>query len=391
MKNKNLGSVLLILGTSIGAGMIALPVAAAEQNIFMSFFLLCFSWGVMTLGALMLLEANLWLGAKSNYIAIAGVTLGRIGQIISWFIYLVLMYALLCAYIGGTSDVVHVILNAIHFQLSHFIEIIIALALLAYIIMRGINSVDLMNRILMFVKLAIYVVVIGCLIPHLVSSRLTEGTSHIHFNTLMVMMTSFGYATILPTLVDYVDRDHKRARNMVLIGSLIPLFIYILWIIVIQSIIPRDQLIQIAQGGRTVAELLNAMQQSQGSVWLVSLANVFMSICAVTSFLGVSLSLVDFLADGIKVDKKTSRGWIVYALTFIPPVIIVLIAPGIFIKALSYAGICCLLLLVVIPAAMVLSGRHLKKYQHDFRVPGGASLLLLVLIIGMALVVGLIL
>jgi tyrosine-specific transport protein len=221
--------------------------------------------------------------------------------------------------------------------------------------------------------------------------QLSAGTTTLHLSTIMVMITSFGYAVILPSLVDYVDRDHKKIRNIVLIGSLIPLIIYAAWIAIIQGIIPRDQLLHIAQGGRTVAELLQAMQTSGGATWIVTLANIFMSICAFTSFLGVSLSLVDFLADGVNVNKHSSKGWIVYALAFFPPIIIVLLAPNIFIQALAYAGICCVLLLVVLPALMVLSGRHIKKYHHDFKVPGGILVLAITLLIGVGLIVALIL
>ena len=116
-----------------------------------------------------------------------------------------------------------------------------------------------------------------------------------------------------------------------------------------------------------------------------------MSICALTSFLGVALAMVDFLSDGTKINKQSSKGWMVYALAFIPPTIIVLLAPNIFIKALSYAGICCVVLLVLLPVLMVLAGRHIKKYTHAFRVPGGAWTLLSVAIVSVVLLAALVL
>jgi tyrosine-specific transport protein len=390
VKNKSMGAILMILGTSIGAGMIALPVAAAQQTFLMSVLLLCASWFVMTLGALALLEVNLWMGPKKNFISMAGATLGSFGQVVSWFVYLLLLYGLLCAYIAGTSDVVHVVLNVVHINFYHWAEVCIALLLLAYIVFKGIKTIDFTNRILMLTKLIIFILVVLFLGKNVSLSHWTVGSTTIHLNTFMVMITSFGYSVILPSLVDYIDRDHKRAHRMILFGSLIPLAIYIIWIAVIQGIIPRDQLVSIAQGGRTVAELLQAMQHSGGARWVVTLANVFMSICAFTSFLGVSLSLVDFLADGMKVNKDSSKGWLVYLLTFLPPVIIVLLAPDIFIKALAYAGICCILLQIVLPSLMVLFGRHVKKYQHEFRLPGGALLLIAILAAGLALVAALI-
>jgi tyrosine-specific transport protein len=391
IKGKSLGSVLMVLGTSLGAGMIALPVAAAAESFSMTLLLLVSSWFIMTLGALMILEVNLWTGKGSNFIGMSGKTLGRIGQLTSWVAYLLLMYALLCAYLGGMSDVVNAVLGWVHLYAPHFIEVLLAFLLLGYVVFRGIASADLANRVLLGIKLLAYGVAVSFIAPHIQGAMLTQGIFAFHFNTLMVIITSFGYATILPTLVDYLDRDHQKTHRVVWIGSAIPLFIYIIWIAVVQGIIPRDTLMAIANGqGRTVVALLHAIANSGAPTWVEWSTNIFMSICAFTSFLGVSIGLVDFLSDGLKLPKQGSKGLIVYALAFLPPIVIVLLQSNIFIKALAYAGICCVWLLVILPALMVLFGRHGKRYTHAFRVPGGIAVLLTVLSIGIALIVAMI-
>jgi tyrosine-specific transport protein len=390
MKSKSIGAVLLILGTSIGAGMVALPVAAAQENFFISLALLFLSWLVMSFGAFALLEATLWFGKDKNIVSIAKATLGVPGQVLTWIIYLFLLYSLLCAYISGISDVVHVILWGMGLHSPHWLEIILSVIILGAVIYHGIRCVDFLNRGLMSVKFIIYLVIAVVITGNINPVHLTDGSSAIHLSTVMVMISSFGYAIIIPSLVDYLDRDAPLIRKVVLIGSFIPIIIYALWIAIIQGVIPRSELIQIASNGRTVAELISAMQHYTGTAWLAIVANVFMSICAFTSFLGVSLSLVDFLADGINVNKRSGKGWIVYVLTFLPPLLIVMVDPNIFVKALSYAGIFCVILLIILPLAMVLAGRYWRQYHHDFRVPGGWLSLIIGLGLGMVLVVMLI-
>jgi len=95
MDFKLLGSILLIVGTSIGAGMLALPIATAQLGFFGSLILLLICWFVMTAGALLLLEVNLWLPQNSNLISMAKATIGPIGQIVAWITYLLLLYYLL--------------------------------------------------------------------------------------------------------------------------------------------------------------------------------------------------------------------------------------------------------------------------------------------------------
>jgi len=401
MQTKLLGSVLMILGTCIGAGMLALPIALAHQPIGMGIFLLGLAWLVMTIGAFSLLEVNLWLPAKTNLISMSELTLGRIGKTSTWIIYLLLLYSLLCAYIAGSSDVLQTLLQIAHIQTPHWTATILAVLILSSVVYRGIASVDFINRGLMSIKFLAFILLILLIAPHIHWQYLTEGNSHFKISTFMVMITSFGYAIIVPSLRTYLNSDKNRLHRAIVIGSLLPLLIYIIWIVVVQGLIPKtgsQGLLQVAQTGKTVGLLMTTIAFYVKNNWISSISSVFISICAVTSFLGVSLCLVDFIADGLNLHPiEASRGepreistvrrfdfltslahstascgecarfavqtkpFYVYALTFLPPMIIVLIWQNIFIQALSYAGILCVLLLIILPLLMLYSGRHVKK------------------------------
>jgi tyrosine-specific transport protein len=388
MRGRSLGAVLMILGTSIGAGMIALPIAAAQQTFTLTILMLVGGWFLMTVGALALLEVRLAFGENKNLISMAGSTLGRVGQLVSWAVYLLLLYSLLCAYIAGTSDVLHVVLNLASIHIMHWLESVLVVLGLGYIIYRGIRSIDMVNRALMMTKLALFLLIALPIAHKIVGHTLITGSFHPGMNTFMVMLTSFGFATIIPSLVDYIDHDPKQLRKIVIIGSFVPLVIYVLWIAMVQGVIPREQLVLIATQGRTIAELISSIQQYAGVPIISLAANIFISICAFTSFLGVALCIVDFLADGIKIDKNSKHGYLVYALAFIPSLGIVILAPNIFVSALSYAGIFCIILLISLPILMVFSGRYRDIVTHHV-VPGGKILLGIVFIISIALLVGL--
>ena len=109
-----------------------------------------------------------------------------------------------------------------------------------------------------------------------------------------------------------------------------------------------------------------------------------------TSFLGVSLGLSDFLSDGLKIQKAGQGNIIVSLLTFIPPLGIVLFYPSIFVKAVSYAGFFCVILMVLLPAAMAWSGRYHKQLAKDgaYQVKGGPlPIILLFIIVALLMVV----
>ena len=106
----------------------------------------------------------------------------------------------------------------------------------------------------------------------------------------------------------------------------------------------------------------------------------------ITAFLGVSIGLFDFLADGFKIKKTGLQGKSILALTFLPPLAIVLFNPGIYLHALSYAGICCVILLLLLPAIMSWRGR-LAEVSTDsiILVPGGYTVLSLIILIALYL------
>ena len=367
LKFKLFGSILMILGTSVGAGMLALPIAAAKEYFSFNIVLLMLAWLLMTIGAFALLEVNLWQPAKSNLISMAGATLGHVGKFVTWLVYLLLLYSLICAYIASSSDVLQTLLEWIHIPVPHWVAVIAVVLLLGSIVYHGVGLVDLFNRGLMSFKLIAYLLLVALIFPKIHLNYLQTGTSTFRMSTFMVMITSFGYAIIIPSLRAYLKSRVKLLHRAVIIGSLLPLIIYFVWILSIQGLMPKTGahgLIQMRQAKNVIGQLMINVTYYLHNPWVHNLANAFISICAVTSFLGVSLCLVDFITDGLKLHQCKQKPVRVYLITFLPPLIIVLWRPSIFIYALSYAGVFCLILLALLPLLMLYSGRHIKKFSR---------------------------
>ncbi|MFJ1268320.1 amino acid permease [Legionella lytica] len=380
--SKLIGGILLIVGTSIGGGMLALPVSTAEVGFTNSIFFLFFCWLVMTAGALLVLEVNLRLPAGSNMISMAKSTLGLPGQIIAWITYLFLLYTLLSAYISGGSDVFNDLLHKVGINLPTSLTSILFTILFSLIVYKGIRSVDYVNRGLMFGKLGIYALLVVIISPHASSEGLTGGSARAFTGTLMILITSFGYASIIPSLRDYFGDDIRSLRRVILLGSLIPLACYIVWDAVIMGVVAREGdkgLIALMSSEHATSGLTEALSQSVQSQWISGFFGFFTSICMLTAFLGVSLGLFDFLADGLKLKKSGNQGKYILALTFLPPLAVVLLNPGIYLHALSYAGVCCVILLLLLPAIMAWKGRKTCVMAAESHlIPGGNSSLALI-------------
>ena len=386
--SKLIGGILLIVGTSIGGGMLALPVSTAPAGMLNSIVFLVFCWLIMTVGALLVLEVNLRLPRGSNMVSMAKATLGLPGEIIAWGTYLFLLYSLLAAYISGGSDVFNGLLHQAHIILPNWVTALLFTFIFSFVIYSGIRTVDYVNRGLMFGKLGIYLLLVLIISPYIDRTRLTGGSAYAITGSLMILITSFGFASIVPSLREYFEDDIPTLRKVIIIGSLIPLGCYILWDAVIMGVVSRDGsngLLALMNSDHATSGLTEALSNAVMSEWITGFFGFFTSICMITAFLGVSLGLFDFLADGLKLRKAGHQGKAILAFTFLPPLAIVLINPGIYLHALNYAGICCVILLLLLPTIMAWRGRKANPKGSQILIPGGNISLTLIAVISMGL------
>lgn len=387
--NKVIGGILLVSGTAIGAGMLALPVSTGLAGFMPAMVLFLISWGLMLYTALLMLEVNLWMGEGDNLITMAKYTLGRWGEVISWITYLFLLYALTTAYIAGTGFVVSNIVHTMTgYTINNGVGALPFLLLCSLFVYSGIRAVDHINRILMMGLIVSYFVIAFGVAPHVELAPLKHTQWPAILLSVSIVFTSFGFHIIIPSLSSYLKHDVPKLKKTIIIGGSIPLITYVIWEVLVLGIIPVSGEVSLAQGhseGIDGAQLLGAYLQKS---WLGILVQAFSFFAIITSFLGVSLSLLDFLSDGLHINKTSAGRTILYALTFGPPLAFTLIDPRAFFSALEYAGAFgVIILLGLLPALMVWSGRYYHRFPSDkYRAPGGKIALTVVMVASLAVI-----
>lgn len=381
MNSKFLGGVLLVIGTTIGAGMLALPVATAELGFFGSILMLTGCWITMTACAYLFLEVNLWLPANTNLISMAGLTLGRAGQAVAWVAYLLLLYSILSAYVAGGGDLFHYLLVRAGLPISQAVASLLFTMILGAVVYGGVRAVDYVNRGLMFGKMGAYFLLVLFILPFVSGVNLSAGEFKYITSPsgISVTVVSFGCLMIIPTLRNYFGEDVKSLRRAIFIGTLIPLLCYIAWDMVIMGVVPLEGtpgLKAIMHSSNSNSDVVQALSTILNKSTITSLAQFFTSICMATSFLSISLCLSDFLSDGLRVEKQGMGKVMIFAITFMPPIVISVFYPDAFLRGLKYAGISCLILMILMPALMVWRGRyHQDLAQNEYKVKGGKFLL----------------
>lgn len=377
--SKILSGSLLVTGTAIGAGMLALPVATAEGGFLPACLLYVICWFFMAATGLLMLEVCLWMPQDSNLVSMSHHLLGLKGKMVSWVLYLFLFYCLTIAYVAGGGDFINAVLQG---AVSKKMSIIIFTALFAPFVYIGTKAVDRVNMILMFGLIASYFAFVFLGFKHVNLEHLSKQNFSVAFFALPIVFTSFSYQGIIPSLVSYMKGNAKAVRLCILIGTSLPLLIYIIWETLILGIVPLDGTYGLLAAKQNGQNAIFSLKHYVQSPWVYGIGQAFAFFAITTSFLGVTLGLVDFLSDGLKVAKKGLKKVALCLAVFFPPVIIAMSKPDIFLKALTYAGgIGCALLLGLMPVLMVWKGRYSMGYGTKKAQIAGGKKFLIVLVL----------
>ena len=372
------GGTLLVAGTTIGGGMLALPVLTSLGGFVPSLVIYFCCWAFMAGTGLLFLEVSQWTKQESNIVTMADKTLGTPGKVAAWILYLFLFYCLTLAYVVGCGDLVSKSLSgSIPTSAGSFIFV----AIFAPFVFLGTKVVGKLNIYLVAALAFFYFTFVFLGFRFIKLELLSYSNWSLSLKALPIAFTAFAYQGIIPSLLQYMDNDQLKVRKAIIIGSFIPLVAYIIWQGLILGIVPTYGPGGLAQalenGDNAVYPLKNFIQSS----WVYPIGQCFAFFALLTSFLGVTLGLLDFLADGLQIKKTKTNRFLLCCLIFIPTLFMGFLQPGLFLQALDYAGgFGCSLLLGLLPILMVWRGRYYLGFKSTYTVPGGKSLLILMLL-----------
>ncbi|WP_413685595.1 tyrosine transporter TyrP [Proteus sp. NMG38-2] len=388
MKNRTIGSVFIVAGTTIGAGMLAMPLAAVGIGFGTIMLLLVGLWLLMSYTALLLVEVYQYNDPHTGLGSIAKRYLGVGGQVITGLALLLLMYALTTAYISGAGELLSSTLSSwIGHELSVTQGIIIFTVIGGAVVGIGTTSVDMINRLLFTAKVFFLIFMLVVMLPHVESVNLTSmPVAHgLILSAIPVIFTSFGFHGSVPSIVSYMNGDIKKLRIIFIIGSAIPLVAYILWQIATLGAIPTNTFMGIMAQQSGLNGLLTAIRDVVATPRVNIAVNLFAALALATSFLGVALGLFDYLADLFKRSNRATGRMQSSLLTFVPPLLCALYFPN-FVQALAYAAIALSILALLLPALLVWKVRQEQHSADKYKVKGGKGALAVVFTCGLVVI-----
>ncbi|NJK62670.1 MAG: tyrosine transporter [Synechococcaceae cyanobacterium SM2_3_1] len=366
----------LVAGTTVGAGILALPAVTLPAGVIPSSACLILIWLYLVTAGLLMAEVQIntlfQLGrADLGLLPMIRRSLGPWGAGLAGAAYLLNTYGLLTAYLtrGGS-----LLLQALHLQIWESWPG--AGAALFTLIFGGLlyvsreKWIERLNTLLVAgVVLAFGVLMAGTLMG-LQPEQLLHQNWQAVGRALPVMVVALVFHSVVPVITTQLEGDRQQIRQAIVGGSALPLLMFLVWNAVILGSTDPEVWVDIARGVRfDPLEHLPQMQE-----WVA----LFSEFAIVTSFIGFVYGLQDFYSDTLQVYWNwCPERHVLFLLSLVPPLLIALINPHLFFVALDYAGsLGAAILFGLIPALIVWQQRlHAFTGRVPSLVPGGKGTL----------------
>lgn len=377
-----LHGILLIAGTTIGAGMLAAPVLMAPTGFYPSVVVYILYWLLMSATGILLVEACCWSSQETNLISLTKITWGKWGTRLVWAVYLLFFFCLILAYLLAEGKLLSSSMGGL---VSPWVGSCLAVVVLIPLLFSGASAISLFNFPLMIGLIVSYGAFVLLGFPEVKQENLQRADWWNIFAAFPIAFTAFGFQGTVPSLVYYFHGNAKLSKQAILCGTFIPLIVYIIWQALILGIIPYMGPMGMLEAKELGQLAVYPLKNALNSPYIYAIGQAFSFFAVTTTLLGVSLGLRDFLADGLKLEKTPKVRLGLSTAIFIPSLLIAYSYPDLFLSVLEWAGgLGGAFLLALLPIGIVWVGRyHLGLNRHQI-LPGGKPLLI-IMAVGVAL------
>ncbi|QUE31834.1 aromatic amino acid transport family protein [Francisella philomiragia] len=362
--------VFLIIGSTIGGGIIGLPIAAVNLGFVGSLLAICLVWLIMTFTGLCILKISYNLPVKHNtYFSLSTKFLNFKGAKVTVFGgYLLILYLTLTTYISGISSSV-----SLYFAQNSNLSYLLSGVILVFILggITTYNSRIIIKSNVIFVVAKLSLIVIAIFLIFYSTSKITLSIDNYPiqsigaFSFLFVLFNAFGYHFIIPSLVKFYDNriSFKSFVFLLIFSTTVIALIYIAWILAIFFTIPAEGsqgMMSIYNSKNQLIAFNNSISFFTQSYTISNMLSTFQLISMIGSFCCISIGVIDALKDAFGQNAYLK----VLICTYLPPLVLMSLSQNMFLIAMSLAGILTFYIEVFVP---ILGVRNYYKVSNKIK------------------------
>ncbi|XP_022932959.1 uncharacterized protein LOC111439555 isoform X3 [Cucurbita moschata] len=284
-------AIFLVAGTTIGAGILAIPAVTQESGFLASAITCTFCWAYMVVTGLLIAEVNVntmcELGSGGvSLVSMAMRTLGTVGVQVSCWSYILIHYALLIAYVARSSDILTTFLGIPLWESATLFSLIFG----GICYFGSQRSIGAINGALVIGIIISFVGLVAVASGGLHWDALLKANFEAVPMSIPIIALSFVYQNVVPVLCTNLEGNLAKVRTSIVIGTAIPLVLFLVWNGVILGTISN-----LDMGSDKILDPLQQLRSTNGDVGPI--VEVFSLLAIATSYIGFVLGLSDFLAD----------------------------------------------------------------------------------------------
>ncbi|NDY56442.1 tryptophan/tyrosine permease [Desulfovibrio sulfodismutans] len=327
----------LIVGNLIGAGILALPINTGLSGFIPSMFGLFLTSAAMFYSAIILSrEAVGRQRSTFNFPSLYLEHLGVGGKWVAVVANLIILYGLLTAYLTGITAIINKLFD---------LNIPTVWLMLGFFLMTSLISLASVDKIMKYiavivvVKCGMFVVIAWMGGMHVKAANLSHSDWALFVCGIPILVTAFHFHNIIPAICESLRWNQKTINKTMLVGMSLGFAMNATWLLVGIGVLPLDN---------SPVGLINAFEQNlpatiplaqiMNSETFLILAGAFSLAAITTAYLANGLGLIGFMDDLTNQFTGRTNPILSRALAFLPPLLIALVYPDIFLEAINFAG-----------------------------------------------------
>ncbi len=313
-----------LIGTIVGAGILAMPYAIAKVGFLYGFLL------IIALGAV-ILHLNLFTGeivlrtrGQHQLTGYVEKYLGSWGKRVMTFSLVFSIYGALTAYLIGQGESFRAIFGG-----EPIIYMIAFFAIGAFIVSRGIKATGRAELILI-IALIIIVAVIGLFsLDKIDPQRYTGFNPAFVFLPYGVILFAFMGIAAIPELQEELEQEKHKMKKAIIIGSIVPVVLYLVFTVVVVGIVGVNDF-ELLEPNQRIATIALGLYSHP---LLGVLANLMAILSMTTSFLALATAMTEMYVFDFGLRRNVAL-----ALTLIVPALLAFFDLTTFIVAVGMTG-----------------------------------------------------
>ena len=370
-----LGVTGLVIGNLVGAGILALPISLGLVGIVPAIISMTVYTLMMYFTAVVISdEASEAKQELFDYPSLYEKYLGKIGKWIAIVTNAIILYGVLVAYISGGTQI---LADALGFGTDTVSIAIIFSIILVSLTVFDLSIINKYNTVLIFILFFTFIMMIVYTLPKVDISHFEVSHYECFGLTIPLVVIAAHFHNIIPRLCADVNWNTKSLKKAMFWGMLAAFAMNLMWTICGIGCLNYNG------ENSIVSSYINNMPATvpmgiilKSNLFLV-LGVTFSIIAITTSFFANGAGLQNFIKDLMFNIVNCKKMWLVRLITFVPPVVIAILWPQIFIKALNVSsGIGIVTLFGILPSIIAIKKKDNTKLMRIF---GGVFLVLSIL------------